>query len=285
MTTPTLMQTNRVPVSDIVVKDRLRPVTEAGVASLIASIEEVGVMKDAIHLRKKKDGKYYLIAGGHRLEAAKRLEWAEIEAKVWTNVTDDWARIMEIDDNLAGAEMNALDTAVFLATRKEVYERLHPETRAGIFKGNQHTGKLAADTMSVATFAAATAEKFGMTDRHVRRMIAAGAALSEEEVARLRAAPKQVALADLQVIGKLPPARRTDIVAALSEGRAKSAAKALSSIKREERGDITLNASDTALVKLVDQWARAPKSAKVAFVTKSRVELLELLSDLEASDD
>jgi ParB family chromosome partitioning protein len=276
------MQTNRVPVVEIVVKDRLRPVTEAGVASLIASIEEIGVMKDAIHLRKKKDGKYYLIAGGHRLEAAKRLEWAEIEAKVWTNVTDDWARIMEIDDNLAGSEMNALDTAVFLATRKVIYERLHPETKQG---GDRRSASFQMDTGSVRSFAAATAEKFGMTDRHVRRMIAAGAALSEEDVARLRAAPKQVALADLQVIGKLPPARRTDIVAALSEGRAKSAAKALSSIKREERGDITLNASDTALVKLVDQWARAPKSAKVAFVTKSRVELLELLSDLEASDD
>ena len=38
-----------------------------------ASIAETGVMKDAIHLRRKKAGVLSLIAGGHRLEAAKRL--------------------------------------------------------------------------------------------------------------------------------------------------------------------------------------------------------------------
>ncbi|HPT48548.1 MAG TPA: hypothetical protein PLM07_21900, partial [Candidatus Rifleibacterium sp.] len=54
----------------------------------------------------------------------------EIAAHIWTDVTDDWARLMEVDDNLAGAEMNALDTAVFLAERKKVYEKLHPETKA-----------------------------------------------------------------------------------------------------------------------------------------------------------
>ena len=70
MPSPTLMQINRVPVADVQgLLTRLRPVSEAGVQSLIASIEETGVMKDAIHVRKKKDGVLHLIAGGHRLEA------------------------------------------------------------------------------------------------------------------------------------------------------------------------------------------------------------------------
>ena len=86
MKSPTLMSQTRVATAEVIIRDRLRPVGEAGVASLLASIAEVGVMKDAIHLRKKKDGKLYLIAGGHRLDAAKRLAWPEIEAKVWDNV-------------------------------------------------------------------------------------------------------------------------------------------------------------------------------------------------------
>ncbi|MBL9057471.1 MAG: DUF935 family protein, partial [Rhodobacteraceae bacterium] len=122
--------TGLVPVADIDTRNRLRPVSTAGVESIIASIGEVGVMKDPIHVRRKKGGQLVLIAGGHRLEAAKRLGWIEIEAKVWVDVTDDWSRMMEIDDNLAGAELNPLDTALFLAARKEVYERLHPEARA-----------------------------------------------------------------------------------------------------------------------------------------------------------
>ena len=82
MKSPTLLTLSRVPVSEVIVRDRLRPVSEAGVASIIASIAETGVMKDAIHLRKKKDGKLYLVAGGHRLEAARQLGWADIEVKV-----------------------------------------------------------------------------------------------------------------------------------------------------------------------------------------------------------
>ena len=101
MKKPTLMQQSMVKVSEIDARQRLRPVSEAGVQSLIASVTETGVMKDAIHVRKKKDGRLVLIAGAHRLEMARQLGWDEIEAKVWTDVTDDWARLMEIDDNLA----------------------------------------------------------------------------------------------------------------------------------------------------------------------------------------
>lgn len=109
-------------------------------------------------VKRERDGSLHLIAGGHRLEAARRLGWEEIEAKVWTDVTDDWARLMEVDDNLAGSGMNALDTAVFLATRKAVYERLHPETKAGVAGGLARQGSAS----ELSSFADVTAEKFNM---------------------------------------------------------------------------------------------------------------------------
>ncbi|WP_159966781.1 ParB N-terminal domain-containing protein, partial [Profundibacterium mesophilum] len=107
---------------------RLRPVSEAGVLSLVASIGELGVMKDPIHVRRvpHRGGALELMAGGHRLEAARRLGWTDIPATVWT-CSDDWAHLVEIDDNLGGSELGALDTAVFLAARKRIYEKLHPE--------------------------------------------------------------------------------------------------------------------------------------------------------------
>ena len=186
MAEPRLMKIDRVKVGEVLVTARLRPVSEAGVESLLASIAEIGVMKDAIHVRQKKGGQLVLIAGGHRLEAARRLGWEEIEAKVWADVTDDWARLMEIDDNIAGAELNPLDTALFLAERKRVYERLHPETKAKVGAELVACRWNTADTMSVASFAAATAEKFVMTDRHVRRLIAAGSRLDPRDVQLLR---------------------------------------------------------------------------------------------------
>lgn len=283
MKSPTLMQTNRVAVAEVQEVSRLRPVSEAGVQSLIASYTETGVMKDAIHVRKKKDGALVLIAGAHRLEMARRLGWKEIEAKVWTDVTDDWARLMEIDDNLAGAEMNALDTAVFLARRKEVYERLHPEAKHG---GDRRSADFQTDTMSVRSFAAATAEKFGLTDRHVRRMIAAGSALNALDVKRLREAPAPVKLADLQVIAKAEYGERLDIVAALAEGRAKSAAAARKSLRVEAGVEAPVkDPADRQYRALADAWTRASMAAKRRWIAEQFDELSPLVDDEAARRD
>lgn len=283
MTEPRLMHKEKVAVADVDASKRLRPVSSAGVESLIASIAEVGVMKDAIHVRQRKDGKLVLIAGGHRLEAAKRLGWQEIEAKVWTDVTDDWARLMEIDDNLAGAEMNALDTAVFLAERKRVYEKLHPETRAGV-AGALHKN-CATELSSVACFAAATAEKFGMTDRQVRKIVAAGGALEAEEIRLLRGAPKPVTLADLTVLAKIGAMEeRRSVVLKLFGGKAKSAANARKDLAYEEGRSfkVPVTPEDRAFQVLVDAWTRAPKAARRMFVDEYGEELAKLLPDARA---
>jgi len=267
MADPRLTKIDRVKVAEIEAAGRLRPVSEAGVESLLASIAETGIMKDAIHVRQKKGGALVLIAGGHRLEAAKRLGWDEIEAKVWADVTDDWSRLMEIDDNIAGAELNPLDTALFLAERKRVYERLHPETKQGGDRksvGFQNQ----TDTMSVGSFAAATAEKFGMTDRHVRRLIAAGSTLDPRDIQMLRKAPRQVSLKDLGEIAKIgETVERYEVVGALSEGRAKTASEARRGYKVSQ--GIAAPVQDpveTALKALKAAWSRAPKEARRRFV-------------------
>ncbi|MGP9791490.1 ParB/RepB/Spo0J family partition protein [Roseinatronobacter sp. NSM] len=275
MKTPRLMQIDRVSVSDIEVSNRLRPVSEAGVESIIASIQETGVMKDAIHLRQKKGGKLVLIAGGHRLEAAKRLGWTEIEAKVWADVTDDWAQLMEIDDNIAGAELCPLDTAVFLAARKRIYEKLHPESKHAVGAALAAKRWDATDTMSVA-FTAATAEKFGMSDRHVRRLIAAGGRLDPRDIALLRKAPKPVTLKDLAEIAKInETVERYDVVAALSEGRAKSAADARKKRNAADKNAPIEDPVEAAFNALKKAWLRAPMAAKKRFLLEHASEVWE----------
>lgn len=277
MKSPTLQMTGPVPVAEIETKDRLRPVSAAGVEALKASIEETGVMKDAIHVRRKKGGVLVLIAGGHRLEAARQLGWETIEAKVWTDVTDDWARLIEIDDNLAGAEMNPLDTAVFLAERKKVYEKLHPEAKARTGAALAAARWNAADIVSVASFAQVTAEKFGMSERHVRRLVEAGEKLGVDS-ARLRRCPRPVTLKDLVEIAKIDgPAERYAIVDALIEGKAKSAAEArrvwtakTKGVEAEPKDPI--EESFNALSKA---WARAPMAAKKRFLLERREEVWE----------
>lgn len=265
-------------VADIVCRDRLRPVSEAGVAALIASIGELGVIKDAVHVRRKKDGTFHLMAGAHRLEAARRLGMERIAVKVWV-CSDDWARLVEIDDNLAGAELTPLDTALFLARRKQVYERLHPEARAVIGQALAARRWDAAEPSSVASFAATTAEKLGITERQVRKIVAAGERLQAPDVQALRRAPRPVTLRDLTVIAKTDTApERYHVVEALAEGRAKSAAEALRSYRKpgaaepKDRVEEDFKALRTA-------WLRASKAARRRFVETEIEDVEDVLAD------
>jgi ParB family chromosome partitioning protein len=275
MKNPTLQMTGPLPVAEIEDRNRLRPVSAAGVEALKTSIAETGVMKDAIHVRRKKGGTLVLIAGAHRLEAARQLGWETIEAKVWVDVTDDWSRLMEIDDNLAGAEMGPLDTAVFLAERKRVYEKLHPETRAATGAELVARRWNTADTMSVVSFAKVTAEKFGISERHVRRLVEAGQKLGVDS-ARLRSAPRPITLKDLIEISKVGEvSERYAIIDALRDGRAKSAAEARRAWAAKERGDETpaKDPVEEAFIALSKMWARAPKEARRRFVAAQFEEL------------
>lgn len=280
MKPPVERDVTQVPINQILIRNRLRPVSDAAVESLIASIGELGVMKDAVHLRKRKDG-LFLMAGAQRLEAATRLGWATIPAKIWSDVTGDWAMLMEVDDNIAGAELNPLDTAVFLATRKAIYERIHPEAKARPGAALAAARWNAADIMSVASFAKATAEKFSIDERHVRRLVSLGASLEPEEAQALRAAPRQVTLKDLADIAKMPQSgrERIAVIEAIAQGRAKNAAEAFRAIKAENNDTQILvkDPVEDAFKAMSTLWARAPKAAKRRFAEDHADELQALL--------
>ncbi|MBW4984775.1 ParB/RepB/Spo0J family partition protein [Mameliella sp. CS4] len=277
------------PVDEIKMGSRLRPVSAAGVEALKTSIRELGVIKDPIHVRKlKKGGKIVLLAGGHRLTAARELRdegvegYETIKVTCWS-CTDDFAQLMEIDDNLAGAELSALDTAVFLARRKAVYERMHPEAKAQIGAGLVAKRWDTADTMSVVSFAAAVAQTMGVSDRHVRRLVRAGTVLDPRDIQLLRSAPKPVALADLMELSKISEVtERYDVVDLMSKGEAKSAADAVRQVKAARgEGPAPKDATDAAHTRLADAWTRANKAARRRFVEDFAEDLRALLDEIE----
>ncbi|TRD18367.1 ParB/RepB/Spo0J family partition protein [Palleronia caenipelagi] len=276
------------PVEGIHVEDRLRDTSEAGVEAIMASIRDLGVMKDPIHVRKVRhqENRLVLMAGAHRLEAAKRLGWDEVPATLWT-CNDAFARLMEIDDNLASAELTPLDNAVFLAERKRLYEEEFPETRAGV-AGALHKN-CATDMMSVAAFATTTAEKFGLSERHVRRMVSAGARITSDEARHLRQAPRPVTLADLQTIGGIPDDdRRAEVIRRMAVGEAKNASDALNAMKAEALGAMIETPDDIMFRKLAGNWRRAGMRAKRRFVAQELTELARLVAEAQAgggSDD
>ena len=89
----------QIPVASVIVGERMRDLDEGKVLELMQSYEQVGVINPI-----SVDEDYTLIAGAHRLEAAKNLGWTKIEAKVF-NQEDLQRELIEIDENLIRNEL------------------------------------------------------------------------------------------------------------------------------------------------------------------------------------
>lgn len=109
-----------------------------------------------------------LIAGLHRLEAAKLLGWTEIECTV-SGLEGLQVELAEIDENFVRADLSPVDYGNLLLRRKEIYETLHPETRNGGDCRSEkiRSAKCASD--SAKSFVDDTAEKLGVAPSTVRR--------------------------------------------------------------------------------------------------------------------
>jgi len=114
----------------IEVEDRLRSVNEAAVDHIAESMEARGQIYP-IQISTIEPGRFRLRAGAHRIAAAKKLGWTHIEAFLVDDLDEEEARLLEVDENLCRAELDPVDRAHFFATRKEIYQRLYPETRNG----------------------------------------------------------------------------------------------------------------------------------------------------------
>jgi sulfiredoxin len=72
-----------IPLEQIAVpRKRMRALRPKFVIELAASMRKLGLIIPVV-VRPRKAGGYWLVAGWHRLEAAKRLGWETIEADVW----------------------------------------------------------------------------------------------------------------------------------------------------------------------------------------------------------
>ena len=279
-----LMKVDKLAPSEITVGARLRPVSDAKVEALMASFQELGVMMHPIQIVKHKgkdahSGGFELVAGMHRLHAAMRLEWSSVPVRVWADVTKDWTELMELDENLSDPGMTALDTAVFLAKRKRIYETRHPETKRG--RAGAKARHDATELSSVATFSKVVSQITGTTDRQVRNIIRAGEVLEEREVHALRRMQKPANLSDLIELSKITdPAQRRNIVTNLALGKAASVKEAQRAWKTH--GVPPLSNDDQLYIRLAQAWENSPKKGRRVFVEEHRDELLALLGETAA---
>jgi ParB family chromosome partitioning protein len=254
---------------------RLRPVSEAKVTALMQVIG-AGVFLGAITVRRVYT-ENLLIDGAHRLEAMKRLGRETIAVDV-LDCTAAEARQMEITGNLT-AGMTPIQDAIFLGVYQAEYEKLHPETKRGVAGGLARQGQQHAS----AHFAELVAETRQISPGQVRRVIAAGRALTVAERAALQAVPHRIAISEIEKLGKIgEDGQRARAVGSLLAGK-----RVADALRAEKAGAKDAEAADDAKVEaafkaLSTAWNRSPKAARRRFVDGIRAEI-DAMAD--GSDD
>lgn len=164
---------NEIEINEIKIENSRRAIDDATVQKLAQSMEQVGLLNPIT-----VDYENNLIAGAHRLAAAKKLGWERIPCTLLL-VGDLQAKLAELDENLVRNQGNAIEQGEWLAEKKRIYERLHPETKATTGKElvqkrwntSEENSLVQKDTGENLSFVSDTAEKTGLSKRTIEQSI------------------------------------------------------------------------------------------------------------------
>jgi len=261
-----------VPIARVMLGTRLRTINEEQVEAIMASIAEVGLLNPiTVYEREILEAGiavpgYGVVAGGHRLEACRRLGLVDIPAHV-VDLPDLRRQLAECDENLCGTKLSPAERAMFTRRRKDIYLALYPETRQHVAGGKARQGA-ATDNLSVAadtaardnlSFAADTAAKTGVDERTVRRDAARGERLGDEVLEQVRGTDLDKGV----VLDRL--ARSSDPAAELERMRAQPRPVPPPPPVRNDA-----EAEDAWLSAILRLWNKAPRQWRERFLEEVR---------------
>lgn len=206
----------RIPINEIKLNPGRREAEPEDIKNLADSIAELGLL-NPITINQG----HTLIAGRHRLEAAKLLGWAEIECTV-TDLQGLQAELAEIDENFVRKNLPIIDFGNLLLRRKEIYETLHPETKAtyegGAYRGNQHSEVGEKISPTSKGFVQDTAEKLGVSPRTVETQIQTAKNLTPAAKEIIRGSDAKVTKTNALKLSRLEPEQQEDAATQLVAG-------------------------------------------------------------------
>lgn len=205
-------------IDDIKINPGRREAAPEDVQRLSESVAEVGMMNPIT-----VDADYTLVAGLHRLEAAKLLGWTEVECTV-CGLDRLHAELAEIDENVIRTGLSDLELSELLARRKKIYETLHPATIARNLPGHASNYESSSDKLTgeEKPFSQDTAAKLGVSPRTVERHVQIGENLTPEAKEILRGTDRKVTKQNLTKLSRLEPEQQMEAAKQLTEGTIKS---------------------------------------------------------------
>ena len=224
-------------INEIKIGSNRRKSASENVKALSESISEVGMMNPIT-----VDADNNLVAGLHRLEAAKLLGWTEIDCNV-RELDELHAELAEIDENVIRTGLSDLELSELLARRKRIYETLHPETRHGGDRKSETIKSSICRDDPVKSFAEDTAEKMGVSPRTVERHVQIAENLTPEAKDVLRNADRKITKQKMMILSRMKPEEQKEEAEKLVNG----------TIQPSKEYDDSSFASEVAVLKSADK--------------------------------
>ena len=207
-------------IDAIDIEGRYRDPTDEAVDRMVSSMKDIGLRTPITVRHFPNRASYVLVAGAHRLAAAKRLGWTEIGCFV-AEEDDVDAELWEIDENLIRAQLTAADEAIVIGQRKRIYEKLHPETKKGGDKKSRAAkakkSKSHDETSITPAFIDDTAAKTGKSRATVARAARRDKKIGTDNLAKIKGTSLDKH-AELDALTDLPAEQQAPIIEAAVNG-------------------------------------------------------------------
>jgi len=210
-------------IARIQVGQRKRKLDEGKVRSLAESFESIGQLQP-ITVEQCEYGNYRMIAGLHRLEAAKLLGWESIEAQEFEGDAVA-AELAEIDENLMRNDLTVLEQGEHLARRQELVGFKQGDNRFTI--GRRATVAPLKTTLEIAKDA-------GISERSAHNRISVARNIVPEVKDAIRNTEIANSTTQLLELARLAPEKQVEVAKGIAEG-ASSIAEFIKSIDGQKR--------------------------------------------------
>jgi len=197
-------------LSTITVPEGRRNLVPVKVAELAESIKIIGLV-NPIAVDKNDT----LIAGAHRLEAYKMLEFDEIECTVLDG-DDLHNELAEIDENLVRRDLDAISIGEMTIRRDEILEEL------GLRANQSNKGKSTGAESAPVKTTADIAKESGVSERVLQenKQLARDLVQEAKDVCREKEIPKSAALK----LARLEPTQQQEVIEQIKQGKSINAA-------------------------------------------------------------
>lgn len=231
-----------VPVIEIDPTGGLRPLDQAWVEALMMLMGRDG-QETPIKVHRRAQG-FGMIAGRHRLAAARGLGWTLIDAEVDDELNGIGRRASEVSENLFRLGLAPLDRAAFVAEQIAIErERAGVATDANLksviatARWQDRIGSEADDASVTLTlaygFTDQVAEKVGLSRKTIYRDLELHRGIRPDVAETIRTLPVAQNASQLRALAKLPEADQRLVAGLIVEGSAKGVSDALGTLRQK----------------------------------------------------